>query len=103
MTASLLGPLERQNTFPDSASSHALSKWTPSADSRSKSAWWAAFNCSSVTPTKPLWTSMNFGIWNLLCVRRVPDRTMLGPHGPDDTYEPRRVNVSARPGDAPPE
>src|SRR4051794_11797280 len=62
MTASLLGPVARQNTLPSSGSIHARSKCTPSPDSIARSRSWASRSCSAVTPTNPEWTSMNFAI-----------------------------------------
>src|SRR4029453_12099531 len=62
ITLSRLGPDDRQKTLPDAGSSHARSKWTPSSRSIARSRSWASWSWVAVTPTNPLWTSMNFAI-----------------------------------------
>src|SRR3954447_25814524 len=81
MTASLLGPVDRQNALPDSGSSHAFSKCTPSSPSILRSAEWASSSCSAVTPTKPLCTSMNFAMGTDLLLTRLLDGLHSAPYG----------------------
>src|SRR6187200_2241061 len=65
-TASMSGPVARQNALPDEGSSQARSKDTPSSAWMARSRSCAAWNWAAVTPTNPSWTSMNFGILMLL-------------------------------------
>jgi len=97
MTLSRLGPVERQNTLPDIGSSHARAKWTPSSASIARSRSCASWSCWAVTPTKPLWTSMNVDIHVLPSFRsRIGCRSRLLTRSPDRSSVIRPMG-SARP------
>src|SRR5664280_1885751 len=92
MTDSRDGPLARQKTLPESGSSQARSKCTPSSRSIARSRSWASFSCSAVTPKKPEWTSMKFAIVNPLCSSASTIRTRQWTRSVD----PRRRGVISR-------
>src|SRR6476661_6105411 len=62
MTASRLGPLDRQKTLPLCGSSHAWSKLTPSSAWIARSRRCASSSCAFVAPTNPSWMSMYLGM-----------------------------------------